>query len=125
VIVFDSSALLCYAKKERGVDQVKPVVDTALINTVNWAEVLQKILHFGINISEFSNEMALIGLTIIPFLAEDAELAAQLYDACKPYGLSLADRCCLATATRLNATVMTTDQDWSKVGLPLDIIQLR
>jgi PIN domain nuclease of toxin-antitoxin system len=43
----------------------------------------------------------------------------------KPYGLSLGDRACLALAIQRNATVYTTDRDWSKlsIGIKIEVIR--
>jgi ribonuclease VapC len=39
----------------------------------------------------------------------------------KERGLSLADRACLALAAVTGRVAVTSDQDWTKVGLPIDI----
>lgn len=60
------------------------------------------------------------GLAIEPVGAADAERAAALWRSGS--GLSIADRLCLATAERLDATVWTADATW---GSSARIIQIR
>jgi len=60
------------------------------------------------------------GLRIEPVLGADAEQAAQLWR--RGSGLSLADRLCLVTGQRLQATTWTADTAW---GTSNDVRQLR
>ena len=39
----DASALLAYLQGEPGAEAVKATIDEAVISTVNWAEVVQKV----------------------------------------------------------------------------------
>jgi len=60
-----------------------------------------------------------LGVTIVPFGAEDAELAAQLRSSTQILGLSLADRACLALAARTDLPALTADRAWA--GLDVGI----
>lgn len=66
-----------------------------------------------------------MGLKIIDFTREDAENTAALWHSGKKYGLSLADRACLATALRLNAKVITADRIWQEFPIELSIHLIR
>ena len=61
----------------------------------------------------------------MPFLAEDAALAAGMLAQTQQFGLSLGDRACLALALRRNVAALTADQEWSKLTLPIRIQVIR
>jgi PIN domain nuclease of toxin-antitoxin system len=51
----------------------------------------------------------------------DAVEAARLRPLAVTAGLSLGDRCCLAQAARLGSAVLTSDQDWRELDLPVEV----
>ena len=123
MIVLDASALLCYAKQETGYLTIADRLPEAHISAINWSEVVQKALYYGLDITKLRFALLGIGLTIHDYTVADAEQTAQLWQVGKPYGLSLADRACLALGIRLGYPIVTKDVTWTKVGLPL-IIQV-
>jgi PIN domain nuclease of toxin-antitoxin system len=60
-----------------------------------------------------------------PFTAAKAELAARLWDTTRHYGLSLADRACLALAMERELPVLTADRAWSGLDITLEIRVVR
>ena len=66
-----------------------------------------------------------LGLVVMPFSAEQAEIAGCLWQQTRQKGLSLADRACLASAQHMAIPVLTTDRAWAKLGLPLDVRVIR
>lgn len=48
-VVLDASALLAVLKAEPGAEAVEPRLDEAVISSVNWLEVLEKMLALGIS----------------------------------------------------------------------------
>jgi len=112
VNLFDSSALLCLLKGERGADLVERALDDAggVCSAANWSETAQKILASGRNWQRARMLLIGYGMVVEPVLAADAEGAALLWHSRS--GLSLADRLCLATAQRLDAVVWTADTSW-------------
>ena len=66
-----------------------------------------------------------LGLQIVPFTTEDAELTAHLWAQTKSIGLSLGDRACLALGLRLGVSVFTTDRVWSSlaIGVAINVIR--
>jgi ribonuclease VapC len=123
--VLDASALLCFLQSETGGDKVDAVLPEAVISSVNWAEVMQKSLAAGVDVAGLGDDLAALGLKIVPFSAEEAEIAAQLWQATRQHGLSLGDRACLALATKLNSPVQTADQIWSSLDLPIAVHVVR
>lgn len=123
--VLDASAVLAYLKDEPGTDVVKAVLTESAISSVNWAEVVQKMLALGANVDNMLEEFQEIGMTIEPFTVIDGEMAGRLWSQTKTYGLSLGDRACLSLAMRLKADVLTSDRAWDSLELPCSIQLIR
>lgn len=119
MIILDASALLAYLHRETGWEAVQGVLANGCIGAVNWSEVARKISQKGMDIAVVRDLLEELGVTIIPFSAGQAELAAQLWKEGRHHGLSLADRACLALAMERDTPVVTADKAW--VGLTLDI----
>jgi len=66
-----------------------------------------------------------LGLVIVPFSLEQAGLAADLWEQGRKFGLSLADRACLALAMEQNQAILTADKVWIKLGLNIEIDLIR
>jgi len=91
--VLDASALLALLHNEKGADEVKKALfNEAVISSVNWAEVVQKVMTKNIDVTNLENELAELGLSIFNFDAKQAHIAANLWLHTKKLGLSLADR---------------------------------
>jgi ribonuclease VapC len=129
--VLDASALLAYLRDESGADVVADAVATgAAISTVNLGEVLSRVADRGGDPARVSRQMTDRGLldgaiTVEPFTNADAVEVARLRPLTRDLGLSLGDRACLSLARRLDAPVLTADSAWSKLGLPLELRQIR
>ena len=111
--VLDASALLAWLQNEPGADEVS--LKSALVNSVNWSEVLQKAEQNGVDVEGIKEELEALGLRLQAFGLEEAAKAAELYTVTKTYGLSLGDRACLATALAYDAVAVTAEQVWSKL----------
>lgn len=124
-VVLDSSALLAYFQNERGAETVSRQLDQSTMSSVNWSEVVQKGLFGSMTIERLREDVEALGVTILPFTGEDAEQAALLWNRTKRWGLSLADRACLALALRLGVPVVTSDRAWSAVqtGIAVHVIR--
>jgi len=75
----------------------------AYFSTVNHSEVLQKSEQKGLKISNIVISLEGIGLNLVSFTTEQAELTASLWKITQPYGLSL------------NAIAITTDKTWANI----------
>jgi ribonuclease VapC len=115
--VIDASALLAVLQKEMGYLTVVPLLNGAYISTVNLSEVLQKVEQKGLKISNLVNSIQGLGLQLVSFTSEHAEIAASLWKINQPYGLSLGDRSCLALAQSLNAIAITADKTWANIQI--------
>jgi PIN domain nuclease of toxin-antitoxin system len=118
-MIVDASAVLAYLHEEEGGLAVEKVLRGAFISTVNWCEVVQKLRLKGIDDKAVGQELKALGVSFIPFMQEHAEKAGELWRITSPFGLSLGDRACLATALIEGLDVLTADKAWR--GLPLDL----
>lgn len=123
--VLDASALLAFLQNETGCDQVEAVLPEAVISSVNWAEVVQKSIAAGVDIEGMREDLDALGLAILPFTVEEAEIAGRLWQQTREYGLSLGDRACLSLGLRLNAPVLTADQIWIALNLSITVHSIR
>lgn len=123
--VLDASALLSFLQDEPGNNQVEAVLPEAVICSVNWSEVVQKTVAAGIDVNGMREDLEALGLKILPFSAEEAELAGRLWQQTKQAGLSLGDRACLSVGLRLEAPVLTADRIWTTLNLPITVHSIR
>jgi ribonuclease VapC len=123
--VLDASALLATLFGEAGGDAVDAILANCVISSVNYSEVVSKLIDRGVSNDEALAILAELDLTIIPFDRRQAEISGQLRNPTRGAGLSLGDRSCLALATVLEARAITTDRAWAKVELDLTIDVVR
>lgn len=129
--VLDASALLAYLQGEPGSDIVlEALVAGAVINVVNYAEVLSRLGDAGeapAEVDRLLRDQGLIGglLEIAPLTEGDAIVIAQLRPGTRSRGLSLGDRACLATGLRLQQPVLTGDRSWADVAVEVAVRVIR
>ena len=116
-VVLDASAVLALLRAESGAEQVEPVLQGAMLSTVNGAEVAQKISAHGSDGAWALSELRELGVNMVAFTSEDALAAAALWPHTRTSGLSLGDRACLALAQRMNCPALTADQAWKDCEL--------
>ena len=124
--VLDASAILAYAQAEPGSDEVHSLIAQSVCSAVNWSEVALMSLRKGVSPAVLRARMEALGLGIVAFQAEHAEIAADIEALVRPFGLSLADRACLATALALGRPAVTADRVWATIeGLSVDVRLIR
>lgn len=125
--VIDASAALAWVFDERGADSVEEVLSASGISAVNFAELLYIASRRRYNPDELEEDLAAYGLTLLPFGGVEARLTLDVKDAEERAGvsLSLADRCCLATAMSHNLPAVVSDGEWELLDLPIDIVPFR
>jgi ribonuclease VapC len=119
--VLDASALLAHIRAERGSDPVADLAADALMSTVNLAEVFSKLVEQGLTVEQADEIVLRYGMEIAPFDEGLARRAGALRPATKSLGLSLGDRACLALAEQEALPVITTDRNWTKLSLGIEI----
>lgn len=120
-IVFDASALLILLNKESGYEIVEEHIPQAIMSAVNLAEVITVLVSVGMPHVEAVDLTSELIADIIPFDATQAAISAAFSKLTKPFGLSLGDRACLALAQNKKLPVITADQIWKKINLPIEI----
>jgi PIN domain nuclease of toxin-antitoxin system len=121
-VVLDASALLALIHGEPGQQIVAHAITEAAISSVNLSEVVAKLSERGVPPDRAKQIPLAFGLEIIPFHTEQAVLAGQLRASTRALGLSLGERCCLATAMSLNVPVLTTDMAWETLTDALGLV---
>lgn len=123
--VVDASALLAAIHNETGGDYVQQRIQDCVVSSVNWSEVLQKLERAGADVNTIEQGLKALGLAVVDFTEQDAQLAAALWLVAKKLGLSLADRACLALGARLRASVITADRVWSEGEFGVEVVLIR
>jgi PIN domain nuclease of toxin-antitoxin system len=120
-VVLDASAVLAFLIGEEGADVVEVALEAgASCSAVNWSEVAQKMLAANRDWGAARGLLASYAIAVEPVHQDDAEWAARRWR--RGEGLSLADRCCLALAHRLDTEVLTADAAW---GVGAGVRQIR
>jgi ribonuclease VapC len=104
--VFDASAVLALMQGEPGADKLRDLQPDAVVNAVNAAEVLAKLVNRGMPAAEAQAAYDALHLETTPF--EPAMVAISARYVHKQ--VSLGDRCFLAAAHRHGAG-WTSDHD--------------
>jgi ribonuclease VapC len=123
--VLDSSALLAFLAGEPGAEAVAAVIGDAVVSSVNYAEVIAKLIERGGSLDQARATMMLIDLDVVDFDRSLAEQAGALILSTRSIGLSLGDRACLALAAREEAPAVTADRAWASLKLNVEIQLIR
>jgi PIN domain nuclease of toxin-antitoxin system len=110
--VLDSSAILCILNDEPGAELVDAILDDAIVSTVNYAEVVAKLVERGSTAAQAQSALRSIALTTVDFDIPLARRTGTLRAETRKRGLSLGDRACLALAEREGVPAMTGDRNW-------------
>jgi len=124
-IILDASAVLAYLLDEPGGEKVFEHLRNASIPSLCYSEVLGRTFQLNGDFEAAKYRVDALKLTVVPFDANLAAVAASLLPATRPFGISLADRSCLATAMERRLPVLTSDRDWAKAKLPVKLVFFR
>jgi ribonuclease VapC len=129
--ILDASAFLAYLWSEPGSAAVREaLVRGAVMSTVNWAEVLSRLVDVGedpdVASAQFLDRGVVGGLLdLVDLSSQDALTMARLRLSTRPFGLSLGDRACLALGVRLGLPVLTADHVWTSLSIGVTIHDIR
>ena len=124
-VVLDASALLAYLQREPGGDTIGKALRGALMSTVNWVEVVQKVPGHDLGLVGLRRALESLGLSFAPLSVAQAEIAGELREKTRSLGLSLGDRACLALGMDKDALVLTADRTWMKLSLGIGVESIR
>lgn len=124
-VVLDASVIVAAVLQEPGGDRAVGHAASPLISAVNYAEVCTRLTDVGMKPEAIEGALGMLRLDVVVFDKEQAERTAALRAATHPSGLSLGDRACLALAASREALVLTADQAWRGVNLPIQIEVVR
>jgi ribonuclease VapC len=125
MIVLDASALLAFLFREPGHEEVAPLLDGALMSTVNLSEVLSRFARDDHDPRPVAAALARVGIARVAFTERLAMRAAVIGPMVAARGLSLADRACLALAIARGLPVLTADRHWAELDLPIPVQLIR
>ena len=120
-VVLDSSAVVAWIRQERGWEVVDRVLDQSTLAAVNLVEIIEVLARYGLQFDPAKFPAMLVEA----FDYEQGVAAGALLREHRPAGFSLGDACCVALAMKLEAEVITADQLWSRIRLPVPITIIR
>lgn len=125
VYVLDASAVLAAFFDEPGAEAVADKMDGALLCSVNYSEVVSKLVDRGTPAEQIVEIMEQLNVELITADRELAMQAGLLRAETRGKGLSLGDRYCLALAASRNAVAITADRAWAEldIGLPIELVR--
>ncbi len=115
-VVLDASALLALLLNEPGADRVLAALDSAVISSVNMAEVVGHYARHGAAEDDIRLMLASLPLEVAPFDETMAHSAGMMRPVGERVGLSLGDRACLALAQQRGVRALTADRVWEKIA---------
>jgi len=124
-MVMDSSAVLASIHGEPGADIVGAALADAVISTINFAEVVSKLIARGIPAAEAAVAARRVGAEIVDVDEDQAVTAGMIHAATRAAGISLADAFCLALAKQRGAPALTSDRAWKTLDLGVEVTLIR
>jgi ribonuclease VapC len=124
-IVLDASAVIAVLNKEPGADVVLGAIAGALISAVNYSEVLKKAIERCQTTGPIAALLHSYSVEIVPFDETLAAASAELFPQTKAYGMSFADRACLALGIQRKLMVLTAERKMRITALPIKVKLIR
>jgi PIN domain nuclease of toxin-antitoxin system len=116
-VVLDASAVLAAFFDEPGADRIAERMSGALFSTVNYAEVVTKLVDRGTPRDQILEIMAQLDVEVVSVDRDQATTAGLLRHETRSAGLSLGDRTCLALAISRGGVALTTDRAWAELDI--------
>ena len=123
--VFDASAVLAILNDEPGAAHARSFLRGGLITSVNSIEVGTRLVDKGATPDAARTSQRFLKIKVVEFDSYLADLAVELRLATRAHGLSLADRACIALATRERLPAITADRVWAELDLPCPVELIR
>jgi len=120
-VVLDSFALVSLFHREPGWRTVQAALyeqaranTTAVLNWINWGEFFY-IVRRRVGASRANDTLRLLEQLPVDLYPVDQPLVREAAEIKSDYSVSYADAFCIATARRLNGTVLTSDPEFRAV----------
>lgn len=130
--IMDASAVVAWLLEERGVHTIERLLPVSAVVSVNLAETFERLGRTDPDeLASTSEDLASLGLSLLPFEAADAVFVPQVRTAGRKLAnsaggsLSLGDCCCLAAAIRRSLPVITDDGLWPALDLGVSVHMFR
>lgn len=132
-VVLDASAVIAWARRERGAETIARLLPQAVIAAPNLTESLfrARARGHGMTPDQLRSHVLGIGAAVEPFTDDDTAQAADLllHSSAHPgpegRRLSLGDACCIAVAERLRLPIVGDDQLWGLLPLTVQVHAFR
>lgn len=127
-VVIDSSALLALVDYEPGWQFMQSSIaeNLCLMSSVNLSEFVAKLVERNSPLlSELEVFFTQLQVEVIDFTTTQATEAGLLRKKTRSKGLSLGDRACIALALEKKALILTSDQVWQTLSLPVSVVNIR
>ncbi|MGO9316866.1 MAG: type II toxin-antitoxin system VapC family toxin [Terracidiphilus sp.] len=129
IYVLDASAAIVFLSKSTNYERVVALVKKVsqgearlIISAINWGEVIYSIAK-NIGLYRATSDLKAMSAFLEP-VAVDEALAEAAATVKFHYKLGYADCFAAALAMRMDATLVTTDPDFAKLGKKLKILSL-
>ena len=116
-VILDASSLIAFVYAEPGYEVVADILHCSVMSTVNVSEVIKYMLNCNVQKEEIDKLLDDSLSKIIDFNRRQSYMAAELVQYTKKYGLSLADRACIALALNTGYPILTADKTWKKLEI--------
>ena len=123
--VLDASALIAFLRREPGAEKVEAILTRSCISAVNLAETYGKMVEYGKLLEDVVYQVERLRIPVIPFDAEQAQIAASFWKKTRSIGMALGDRACLSLALKTSLPAFTTESEWEKCPLGVEIVKIR
>ncbi len=115
-VILDASAFIAFLDIEKGHDVVENIMHLSVMSLVNISEVAKFLINCrNYTLKEVKEIISQLIQKVVIFREDEAYLAAQLYSQTKEFGLSFADRACLALGIKTGYPIFTADRVWGKL----------
>jgi PIN domain nuclease of toxin-antitoxin system len=123
--LLDTSVLIAFAMGEVHHVDENALLSGAAVSTVNLAEFRSVLLHKQVEAQDIDATIRDFNLKVLPFGQAEAHIAGELIPRGRPLNIGLGDCACIATGIATGITIWTSDRDWLKLGLDIEIKLIR
>jgi predicted nucleic acid-binding protein len=127
--VLDASAVIRYLSNGAGVEKVNKLIQRAVkgevqlfISVINWGEALYSLAQKA-GLDKATADLKMMSAFVVPVDVREAQAESAAIVRLH-YKLGYADCFAAALAIRMNATLVTTDLDFGKLGKKLKVLAL-